>query len=143
METKEHIGHWIGVTQNALMRKTTAYLRRFGLTIKQYGVLNILYHEDGLTSRELVDRTFSDSSTIMAIVDQLEKKGFITRESDLRDRRLKHLVLTNKAKKVEVELVRAVDEFDRVMLADFTEDETRNLKTSLLKLLKFANVPWK
>jgi len=74
--------------------------RDFNITIKQFGVLNTLYDENRLTSRELVERLFSDSSTIMAIVDQLENKELIRREPNLQDRRIKHLTLT-KLKKSE------------------------------------------
>jgi len=64
----------------------------------------------------LGNRLSSDSSTIMAIVDQLEKKGFLRRESSLQDRRIKHLVLTDKAREIKTALTKRVNEFDRAML---------------------------
>jgi len=88
-------------------------------------VLNTLYDENRLTSRELVERLFSDSSTIMAIVDQLENKELIRREPNLQDRRIKHLTLTDKAKKIKTELINRVDEFDNNMLDSLSEDEIR------------------
>jgi len=141
MLRKDYIGQWVSLTHNALMRKTTAYLHDFDITIKQFGVLNTLYDENRLTSRELVERLFSDSSTIMAIVDQLEKKELIRREPHLQDRRIKHLTLTDKAKKIKKELIKRVDEFDMNMLDSLSEDEIRVLKTSLQKILKFALDP--
>ena len=138
METREYLGHWLGVVSKALSRKCNAQLKQFDLTIQQFGVLNTLYTENRLTSRKLVNRLQSDSSSIMSLVDQLEKKGLIVRESSTRDRRIKHLVLTEKAITMKRALVKQVDELDHELMGEISADEKDRTIKTLRKILDFA-----
>jgi len=138
METKAYLGHLLAMASKALGRKASTRVREFDLTIQQFGVLNSLYEDDRLTSHELAIRLWSDSSSIMSLVDQLEKKGFLMREPGVADRRLKHLVLTDKALAIREELTRALDEFDRELGVLLTKSERRQMERALHKILDFA-----
>ena len=128
----------LGLTVKALSRKSTSRVKEFDLTIQQFGVLNVLYNKNRLTSHQLVKRLKSDSSSIMSLVDQLEKKGFITREPGLRDRRIKHLALTDKALSIKEALVKRVDDFDRELTAQISVAEKEQLIKVLQKFREFA-----
>jgi len=141
MFNHNYIGHWLGVTSNALKRRSEHLLDDFGLTMKQFGLLNSLYKENRLTSRELSARNASDSSTIMAIVDQLEKKGYLKREPSLEDRRIKHLVLTQKALENREAIVSRADSADKAIRAELSEEEVEGLKSTLQKILTFSLNP--
>ena len=138
MEKKEYLGQMLGLTVKALSRKSTSRVKEFDLTIQQFGVLNVLYNKNRLTSHQLVKRLKSDSSSIMSLVDQLEKKGFITREPGLRDRRIKHLALTDKALSIKEALVKRVDDFDRELTAQISVAEKEQLIKVLQKFREFA-----
>ncbi len=138
MSNREYLGHLLGVTSKALGRKATSRIRKFNLTIQQFGLLNTLYNEDRLTSQELVIRLKADSSSIMSLVDQLEKKGLITREPGIRDRRIKYLALTEKALSMRDALVKEVDDFDRELMKQITVDENRQLTKALQKILHYT-----
>ncbi len=138
MENKEYLGHLLGVTSKALARKSSFQVKEFGLTIQQFGVLNAIYNRDRLTSHQLVKRLKTDSSSVMSLVDQLEKKGFITREPDIKDRRIKHLVLTEKALSMKKDLVKRVNDLDRELTAQISVAEKEQLTNALQKIQKFA-----
>jgi DNA-binding MarR family transcriptional regulator len=135
---EEYLGHLLGVTAKALSRKSSSRVREFGLTIQQFGVLNALYSRDRLTSHQLVKQLKADSSSIMSLVDQLEKKGLITREPGIQDRRMKHLVLTVKALAMKKALVTRVNELDRELTAQISVGEKEQLTKALLKIREFA-----
>ncbi len=138
MENKEYLGHLLGVTAKALARRANSQVKEFGLTIQQFGVLNILYNRNRLTSHQLVERLKSDSSSIMSLVDQLEKKGLITREPDDKDRRIKHLALTKQALSIKEALVKRADDLDRELTAQISVDEKEQLTKVLQKIREFA-----
>jgi DNA-binding MarR family transcriptional regulator len=50
--------------------------------------------EDSLPMKELAQRIGCDASFVTTIADNLERRGFLRREPGVRDRRVKHLVLT-------------------------------------------------
>jgi len=50
--------------------------------------------EGALPMKELAQRIGCDASFVTTIADNLEKRGFLRREPGVRDRRVKHLVLT-------------------------------------------------
>lgn len=131
----------MGITSTALDRKASGRLAQFGLTIRQFGLLNMLFLEDGLTSRQLVDWMRSDSSTVMALVDQLEKKGWVRRQPSQQDRRIKHLMLTEKAVSMQAALAGRVKALDLEMTNRLSAGEKEQMIATLKKLLDYALEP--
>lgn len=82
---------WYGLNQ-AFRRRLT----RHELTPDQYTVLRNLLEagSGGLTQRELNDRMNSDPNTIAALVDRMERSGWVKRAPDPADRRAKRVQLT-------------------------------------------------
>jgi DNA-binding MarR family transcriptional regulator len=64
-----------------------ALQRRSGLSSPQAWALTILDAERGLLLRELAERMYAHPSTVSGIVDRLEARGCVKRETDTRDRR--------------------------------------------------------
>ena len=75
-------------------------LKPLGVTFPQFGTLYRLSFRDNITQKELSEIMDTDTTTIMVICDSLEKKGFLKRMKDPKDRRVNRLVLTNEGKKV-------------------------------------------
>lgn len=113
-------------------------LSEFGLTPPQFAVLKRLYEEDGRSASELVDRLFSDRSTIMAIIDKLEEKDFVRREPDRLDRRVNRIFLTEKAGRIQPDLLAKTEELLRAVSSVLSPEEIEILVNSLTKLYRFA-----
>src|SRR5215467_6151343 len=62
-----------------------------GFGIAPHDLLALFKLEGGLPMKELAQRMGCDASFVTAIADTLEKRGFIRREPDQRDRRVKNL----------------------------------------------------
>ncbi len=71
------------------------------LTPAQYSVLSLLWKRDGLKFNELASACCCSPSTITGVVDTLEKKGLVRRESNPQDRRSILARLTDRGKAME------------------------------------------
>ena len=75
-------------------------LKPLKITFPQFGTLYRLSFKDNITQKELSEIMDTDTTTIMVICDSLEKKGYLKRMKDPRDRRVNRLVLTKEGKNV-------------------------------------------
>jgi DNA-binding MarR family transcriptional regulator len=84
------------------------------LKVRSYSVLSLACSGENPSQRELADFLSLDPSQIVALVDQLEQRGAVTRETDPRDRRSKVIVATtagrNLYKRAEAIIRRAEDQ---------------------------------
>lgn len=63
------------------------------ITIEQWILLKIIDEHNGLTQKELADRSLRDPASITRTLDLLEKKGFIERQAVPDNRRQYSIVL--------------------------------------------------
>lgn len=69
-------------------------VKRLGLTRSQWWVLNHLFRTPGATQSELAAILEVERATLGRLLDRLERKGWVRREDDARDRRAWRLYLT-------------------------------------------------
>ena len=74
-------------------------IRKNGLSYPQYGALRMVKAGSQNLS-ELAKRLMLEPATLVPVVDALETKGLLKRQSDLKDRRKNLLTLTAKGKKL-------------------------------------------
>lgn len=63
------------------------HLGPVGLTASQFGVLEALYHLGPLYQKDLASKILKSTGNITMVVDNLEKRGLVTRVRDEHDRR--------------------------------------------------------
>lgn len=71
---------------------------KFGITGPQLWTLTTISKNGSLSLGELSKKTYLHPSTITGLIDRLEKKGYVERDRDQRDRRVVKLLLTPKGK---------------------------------------------
>lgn len=71
-----------------------------GLTVSQQHLLWILKFEDGCTLSEISEYGLWHLSTVMDLVERMEKAGLIHKEVDSTDARTKRVFITEKGKEV-------------------------------------------
>ena len=69
--------------------KANALLEPLGLRIRSYAVLSLACSGAAPSQRELAEFLLLDPSQIVALLDGLEQRGLVKRETDPRDRRSK------------------------------------------------------
>lgn len=65
----------------AFERYSAAHIQTLALTPSQFDVIATLGNTEGMTFRELGDRTLITKGTMTGVVDRLEKKGLVSRQS--------------------------------------------------------------
>jgi len=103
------------------------------LTPAQYSVLTLLWGSDGRQFNELAHACCCSPSTITGIVDTLEKKELVTRQSNPGDRRSLLVTLTEEGKALEY-VTPSLDRIFESCCAGIRPDELRQLSELLGKL---------
>ena len=113
-----------------------------GLTSIQTRILGHLRHaeEEGrcVFQREIEDIFRIKRSSVTSVLQTLEKKGLIIRESIPEDARVKKLVLTEEAKKMQVCTYHALGNMEREMRSLFTEEEFKQFLDYMNRIDKKA-----
>jgi DNA-binding MarR family transcriptional regulator len=73
---------------------------KFGITGPQLWALKTISQSESLSLSELSKTMYSHPSTITGVVDRLEKKGYVVRSRDKKDRRVISVRLTPKGKRL-------------------------------------------
>lgn len=70
------------------------HLNEAGLSISQFGVLEALHHLGPQSQADLAKKILKSTGNITMVIDNLEKRGLVTRERDPEDRRYYSIRLT-------------------------------------------------
>ena len=126
-------------TADALTRGTEEILKLAGLSHTQYNVLRILRGagEQGLCCREVAERMITRDPDITRLLDRLERRGFLTRSRDSRDRRVITVRIAAAGQKILKDLEGPMTEYNRKLLSHM---DKRDLQ-KLVELLEAAREP--
>lgn len=116
---------------NDLDRRTSRLMQKHDLTLGQFAVLECLYHKGDLTVGEVQEKILSTSGTITIIIDNLVKRGFISKSRNNTDRRSFILHLTDEGRTIISKAYPENEEMIIQKLGIYTEKE----KEELVKLL--------
>ena len=83
-------------TYFAFLDKDAPHIRALGLTCSQFDVIATLGDTEGMTCKELSEKTLVTKGTLTGVLDRLEKKGLIVRVQSREDRRSIFIRLTQK-----------------------------------------------
>jgi DNA-binding MarR family transcriptional regulator len=107
-------------------------LEPLGFTPAHAGIFRIIAALPGLSQQELAAKLGMYASRLVAVIDDLEKRGFIERQPSNTDRRLYALHLT-KAGKEQLGAIGAIAREHGRDLLDGLSDEERSSLTALLE----------
>jgi DNA-binding MarR family transcriptional regulator len=105
--------------------------------VPSYGnILTVLYDHNGtLSMKEIGTLLGKEKSTITAIVDKLEKLGYVMKLKSEQDRRTTYVCLTEMGKDIEKKFEEISFDVHKTAYNNFTQEE----KTEFLRLLKKMN----
>ncbi|HYI49974.1 MAG TPA: MarR family winged helix-turn-helix transcriptional regulator [Microbacterium sp.] len=124
---------------NALsLAAANAVLARHGLRVRSYSVLALAVDDTRPSQRDLAAFLSLDPSQVVALVDDLQGRGLVRRETDPADRRSNVVVATSEGRDVLVAARRDAANAERELHRRVTNDE-RDALVKLLRLLAFPN----
>ncbi len=118
----------------AMHRQANARFSKLGLTADQFVLLNLLAQEDGITQRELVERSFSDPNTVRAMLVLLEGQELILREPHPTDARARCVLLTKKGRRLHAKAWEASADFHQLLQDLIRPAELRTLLETLQRV---------
>jgi MarR family transcriptional regulator, organic hydroperoxide resistance regulator len=101
----ESVGYQIRATHRLLQRLLQSKIEPHGITLGMWYFLRALWHEDGLTQRELSNRVGTMEPTTLSAIVIMEKKGLVRRLRNASDRRKWHIHLTPKGRALRAKLL--------------------------------------
>lgn len=134
----ESLGFIINRTNQKLSNYLTRKFKPYDITPEQWGVLNRLWEKDGISQKEISVITIKDQTTLTRILDKLETKGLIKRQTSPDDRRSFLIFLTDAGRSIEDILVPIAYEALDDALQGLSGEEIKQLKVLLNKI--FVNV---
>jgi DNA-binding MarR family transcriptional regulator len=137
----DHLGPLLGRAHEAHRVLSAAALEPTGLSPKGFGALTVLAAEGPLPQGRLATRQGIDRTTMVAVVDELERLGAVRRRRDERDRRAYALELTSQGERLLERGRSAIEDAEDRFLAPLPTAERRALKRSLRALVEGAGDP--
>ena len=104
------------------------------LTPADAGILRLLRAEAGLSQQELAVRLQIHPSRLVAILDNLEKRGFVERRANPDDRRLYSLHLTKGGEEALEEIGGVARKHQDALLSSISREERNTLAALLLRI---------
>lgn len=121
----------------AFLRKSDRHIRSLGLTPPQFDVIVTLGDTNGMTCKELSEKTLVTKGTLTGVMDRLEAKGLIERIPSRKDRRSIIIRLTEKGdkqfRKVFPDQIYYLKPYFEQAL---TSTQMKDLRSMLIKLKK-------
>ena len=128
------VGYHLRMTQVMVFKDFDRELTGLNITPAIFGVLEILSHNKGLTQTRLANAIGLDRSSLVPLLDKLQKRDLVAREASTKDRRSNHLFLTPEGKSLLSKADKRVKLHEKRMLASLTKAETKQLFKLLMKV---------
>lgn len=136
--TTDHIGILIKKTSQAFENSASQVLAPYDLTPSQFKILKYVTLNPEASVRQIDLETYFGMSnpTVTGIIQNLEKKGMIYRQSHPDDKRSKIIILSEKAKNARHFILETSDNIEANFTKGLTPQEKDIMRTLLLKLLE-------
>jgi MarR family 2-MHQ and catechol resistance regulon transcriptional repressor len=115
---------WIKLTRavDSVGQNTKTAIERYGLTVPQFGILEMLYHLGPLCQKTIGQKLLRSRGNITMVVDNLEKRGLVRRVQSVDDRRFSEVHLTQNGRdlisKLFPEHVQSLVEVFRILTSE-------------------------
>ena len=136
MKDSDEIGFYICLISKKIGKYMNEALKKYDLTKSQHDVLGYLHHTDKkvVIQKDIEEHFQISNPTVTGILNRLEQKGFIQRQSDANDKRVRTIVLTSKEKNLHEDIQKQIHLIES-KFEDVLGEEKREQFLSILKEL--------
>jgi MarR family transcriptional regulator for hemolysin len=136
MQTHE-LFHTLHQLSRHLTNKLNEVLKPMGIYGSQWAVIYVLKHKESLTQKELCEYLFVEAPPMTRTIQRLVKEGYV-RQVQGKDKREKHVQLTEGALNMYPEWENAVNEVNKTLIQDLppsSQEQLYSLQSFWLKQL--------
>jgi DNA-binding MarR family transcriptional regulator len=123
----ERVGFLLTMVRGGTLAICTEALSPLDLHVKQFGMLLVLASEGPHSQQFLSEWTRMDRTTMVALVDSLEERGYVRRERNPEDRRANLVTITPEGRRVLRRAETAMAQAESRVLASLNPRETKQL----------------
>lgn len=138
----EDILREIGSISRMLESIANIEFKEVQLSKGQYIYLVRIFENEGIIPERLAERIKVDRTTLSRAVKKLEENGFILKESDKENKKIKHLYTTAKGKQAAQLIIRENNYSNKVAIQQLSALERKNLAEMLKKIKSSVEVDW-
>ena len=113
------------------------------LSPRDVGMLLMIASEGPLSQQAIGKKHSIDRTTVVQIIDSLESRDLVTRVTNQSDRRSNSLYITPRGKKTLSQAMKLLNKQQELFLQPISEDEWRQLRISLARLIEHHLGPTK
>jgi DNA-binding MarR family transcriptional regulator len=118
--------------------RTAEVLGSVGLTPSLFALLNVIGAREGAIQQELGSTLGIDRSTMVSLIDQLERTGLARRRPSATDRRARKIAITPKGRRLLRRARALIAQVEDDVLAGLTAEQRRELLGLLRRALASA-----
>lgn len=132
---EDSLGFQVNMTANAMRNRFNSFLKPYGLTSAQYGIMKSINDNPDITPTQLSEITFKDKTTITRMIDTLVKRELLVRVPKENDRRAYKIQWTDKGEDIMQDIMPITENLVTKIRSQFSADEL-NTFLKVLKTLK-------
>ncbi|MCG9581348.1 MarR family transcriptional regulator [Vibrio europaeus] len=134
-DRQRSFGWLINVVANDAAKTFDTELKKHGLTIALWPTLMCLWEEEGVTQREIAQKSKVENSTTTRTLDKLENLGLVERQADPNSRRSFRIYLTDEGRALREQLIPIPLGINQKILSALDPQERDELIRLLQKLV--------
>ena len=104
------------------------------LTFEMLQVMACLWNKDGINQQEIANDTVKDKASMTYLIDNLSKRGLVSRQEDANDRRNKLILLTEQGRSLKAKIQPVIDEMHEVSGKNIDVAKLKEFMTVLDKI---------
>jgi DNA-binding MarR family transcriptional regulator len=131
---RNFIGYRLKRAMNIFSANLANVLRPYDLRMITFSTLATVIHSPGIRLSQLSEVLAVERPNLVAIVDELQKRGLIERKRDQQDRRAFGLFPTETGSKLIHEALHQVDVSEAKILASLSQDDIAQLTQLLTRI---------
>lgn len=105
------------------------------MTSVQFATLHALNENPGIEQSQIAAKISYDKATIGGVIDRLEKRGYVIRETSQKDRRARQVRLSDSGKKIFLKARPLVEELQQEIISGLDRQEQKLLVSLLRKVV--------
>ncbi len=140
-ELGELLGYRLRRAQMAMHRDYIDSIADLEVTQKQTAILWLINNNPGVSQADVANALEMDRPSMMAVIDRLQERGFITRDRSDVDRRRQELHLTPGGQNMLAKLKTRIAKHEQRMRSMFTAAELDALLSALRKFQQAIDEP--
>lgn len=109
-------------------------IESYGLNTTEFGTLEYLYHKGPKPIQQICDRLLMANSSMTYVIDKLEKKGYVKRVADKKDRRVTYIELTKQGNAYVEEIFPKHEKCISEIFSVLNQEELQTFMTLMKKI---------